>query len=39
MRKKEKKKKEYPIVKDPVTDEILIPFGTLEDKLKELGLI
>lgn len=33
-----KKKTEDKPIKDPHTDEILVPWGTLEDKLKELGL-
>jgi hypothetical protein len=33
------KKKNQPPVKDQYTDEILVPWGTIEDKLKELGLI
>lgn len=34
-----KDKKERPPVKDPLTDEILIPIKSLEDKLREAGLI
>jgi hypothetical protein len=36
---KKTKTKERPLTKDPVTDEILIPWGTMMDQLKELGLI
>lgn len=33
-------KKQDPVsVKDPDTDEILIPWGTMEEELKALGLI
>ena len=34
-----KQKTEPVSVKDPDTDEILIPWGTMEEELKALGLI
>lgn len=33
------KKQEEVLVKDPVTDEILVPWGTMQDELIALGLI
>lgn len=33
------KKSEKPPAKDPETDEILVPWGTISDQLLELGLI
>lgn len=33
------KKNDHVSVKDPDTDEILIPWGTMEEELKSLGLI
>lgn len=34
-----KKKPEPALVKDPDTDEILVPWGTMRDELISLGLI
>jgi len=34
-----KQKTEPVSVKDPDTDEIFVPWGTMEEKLKSLGLI
>lgn len=34
-----KQKTEPVSVKDPDTDEILVPWGTMEEELKALGLI
>lgn len=34
-----KKKAEMVSVKDPDTDEIHVPWGTMEEELKALGLI
>lgn len=36
---KKDKQKEKPPSRDPVTDEILTPIKSLEDKLREAGLI
>lgn len=34
-----KKKAEMVSVKDPDTDEIFVPWGTMEEELRALGLI
>jgi hypothetical protein len=40
LREGQVKQKTEPVsVKDPDTDEILIPWGTMEEELKNLGLI